>query len=108
MSSIYLIPKSNDPQSFGVNLAGINYTLTFKWNDSDQSGWIMDIGDEANNPLACSLPLITGANVIDGLNYLGIQGVLIVYTNGDESAVPTYDNLGTDCNLYFGTNVVSS
>lgn len=106
-ASVFLIPTSNTPQSFGVNLAGINYTLTFKWNDSDQSGWIMDVGDESNNPIACGLPLITGDNILEGLDYLGIQGIIIVYTNGDASAVPSYDGLGSTSNLYFLTNVVN-
>lgn len=101
----YLVPLSNIPQSFLVNLAGVNYTLTVKWNDSPDAGWILDIADDAQNPVVCGLPLITGADVLDGLAYLGIQGSLVVYTNGDANAVPTLDNLGANSNLYFQTSV---
>jgi hypothetical protein len=104
----YIIPLSNVPETFGINLAGVNYSLTVKWNNADEGGWVLDIGDEANNPIACNLPLITGVNVLAGLNYLGINGELIVYTNGDSSAVPTLENLGSDSNLYFQTSAADN
>ena len=107
-TSYFQIPIIDPPLSFGVNLAGINYTMALKWNDSDQAGWVMDIADENNTPLACGIPLVTGADLLSGLDYLGIQGALVLYTNGDESAVPTYENLGTGCLLYFVTNAASS
>lgn len=97
----YQIPLQGISESFVINLAGTNYTLTVKWNDSDDAGWVLDIADASQNPIVCGLPLITGANLLSGLEYLGIGVVLVVYTNGDANAVPTFDNLGTGCNLYF-------
>lgn len=98
--SNYLIPLVNLPQQFTIDLAGITYTLVSKWNDVAQS-WFLDILDSVQNPIACGIPLITGADLLVGLEYLGIDGSLIVYTNGDPTAVPTLNNLGVDCNLYF-------
>jgi hypothetical protein len=106
--NIYLIPLTNVPQEFVINLANVIYTLTVKWNDSPDSGWIMDIADENQNPIAVCLPLITGDNILDGLDYLGIDGALFAYTNGDVNAVPTLDNLGTDSNLYFQTTATNN
>jgi hypothetical protein len=97
----YEIPLQGISQTFTINLAGTNYTLTVKWNDSNEAGWVLDIADANQNPIVCGLPLITGLDILAGLNYLGIGGALYVYTNGDQSAVPTFTNLGTDCNLYF-------
>jgi hypothetical protein len=111
MISTYTIPLTSNPQTFEINLANVNYTLTLVWNDemanmdSGDTGWILNIGDESGNPIVSGIPLITGVDLLGQLQYLGIQGSLAVYTNGDSSAVPTFTNLGTDCNLYFQTSV---
>lgn len=100
----FLIPLPGNPISFQISLAGIAYILTVKWNDSPDSGWIMDLADAATNtPIVAGVPLITGANCTANLQYLGLGGLFIVNTTGDQTAVPTYTNLGTDCNLYFVT-----
>lgn len=103
----FLIPLVNVPQTFNIDLAGVTYNLTCRWNDSFEAGWLLDIADSAQNPIVSGLPLITGANVLAGLDYLGIDGTLFVFTNGDPNAVPTLDNLGIDSNLYFTTDVPS-
>lgn len=101
--SNFVIPLVNLPQQFTIDLAGVTYTLVSKWNDIGQT-WILDILDSAQNPITCGMPFITGADLLEGLQYLGIDGSLIVYTNGMPSAVPTLDNLGVDSNLYFQTD----
>lgn len=104
--STFLIPLTNLPQTFEIALGGVNYTLTSKWNDSPEGGWVLDIADtDTALPLACNLPLITGADVLAGLEYLGITGQLVVFTDGDDTAVPTLENLGVESNLYFLTDV---
>jgi hypothetical protein len=104
MFFIYLIPLSNVPQIFEINLSNVNYTLTVKWNDM-ASSWYLDIGDDQQNPIACGLPFVTGADLLSQLEYLGIDGSLFVVTTGDPLAVPTLDNLGVDSNLYFQSTV---
>ena len=104
--SIFLIPLTNIPQTFNINLAGINYQMTCKWNDSADAGWVIDIADEnTQTPIAANIPLITGADCLSGLEYLGIQGQLYVYTDGNQYAVPTLTNLGVESNLYFNSAV---
>ena len=108
-STDYLIPLSNVPQTFDISLAGTNYTMTSKWNDAPDAGWVLDIAlADTGVILACNIPLITGADCLLGLEYLGINGQLYVYTNGDGDAVPTLDNLGVDSNLYFATTASSN
>lgn len=103
----FLVPLVNLPQQFTIDLAGVTYTLISKWNDIAQS-WFLDILDSTQAPIACGLPFVTGADLLVGLEYLGIDGTMIVYTNGDAQAVPTLDNLGVDSNLYFNTTVDTS
>ncbi len=98
----FLIPLQAVAQSFQITLAGVTYLLTVKWNDSPDAGWEFDLTDvDTKTPLVAGLPLITGANCLSGLDYLGIGGMFIVLTNGNPDAVPTFENLGTDSNLYF-------
>lgn len=104
----YTIPLTNTPQSFNITLANAQYTLVVRWNDADDAGWVMDILDQDTQvAIACNIPFITGADLLEGLEYLGIDGQLIVYTNGDQWAVPTLENLGSDCNLYFYTDAAN-
>lgn len=105
---VFKIPLSNVPEKFEVSLAGITYTLISKYNPDDQGGWAIDILDQDENPIACNIPLITGADLLDGLEYLGIPGSLYVNSEGaDPLAVPTLDNLGVSSNLYFVTTVAN-
>lgn len=105
----FLIPFQGIPETFEISLAGKNYYFTIKYNDSLDAGWEFDLTDvDTNLSLAAGLPLITGADCLAGLEYLGINGRIIVYTDGDETAVPTFDNLGTESNAYFLTDVAEN
>jgi hypothetical protein len=98
----YVIPLLNVPQTFEITLAGTDYLITNKWNDSDYGGWVIDIHDATGNNIVANLPLITGTDILNGLSYLGIGGSMYVLTNGSSPFdVPTLDNLGVDSNLYF-------
>lgn len=102
----FLIPLTSTPQEFEITLAGVDYTLTVKWNDVGQS-WALDIADVDGNPIVAFIPLVTGTDLLVGLEYLGIGGSLFVFTNAGKypDAVPTLDNLGNDINLYFYTSI---
>ncbi len=100
----FLIPLQGSPQSFAISLSGVNYLLTVKWNDSEDAGWQFDLADaDTNASILAGAPLITGANCLAGLHYLGIGGLFVVDTDGDPSEVPSFENLGINSNLYFVT-----
>ena len=104
----FTIPLTNTPQTFDVELGAKNYTFVVRWSDAPDAGWVLDILDQDTQaPLAANIPFITGADMLEGLEYLEIPGSLIAYTNGDQWAVPTLDNLGQDCNLFFYTEVAT-
>ncbi len=102
MSTVYSIPLTPVPQTFGITLAGVAYNLTFTWNTNSQN-WILDIADQNNNDILTGIPLVTGSDLLEQYAYLNFGGKLIVQTTGDVTAVPTYENLGTDGLLYFVT-----
>lgn len=102
--STFILPLTNIPQKFDIALAGQNYIMTVKWNDAFEGGWEFDLADQITGvSIVAGIPLITGADCLAGLGYLGINGQLIVFTDGDETAVPTLINLGVESNLYFLT-----
>ncbi len=102
--SIYQIPLTpGQPQTFPISLGGTTYTLTFRYRNTIEGGWILDIADASNNPLVNGIPLVTGANLLEQYSHLGFQGGLYVQTTTDPDAVPTFDNLGADAQLYWVT-----
>lgn len=104
----FKLPLSNTPEKFEISLADKNYLMTVKWNDSDEGGWMMDLEDATTNvSIVAGIPLITGADLLEGLDYLGIEGHLYVYTDGDTFATPTLLNLGVESNVYFQTEVIT-
>jgi hypothetical protein len=101
MTTWYLIPLTSTPQTFGINLNGLDYILTVKWNYMPDAGWEFDLQDSSSNYLLAGAPLITGNDCLAGLGYLGIGGQFIVTTEGNFTQVPTFTNLGDQSNLYF-------
>ncbi len=102
----FLIPLTNVPQKFDIALSGVNYVMTVKWNDAPEAGWMLDLDNaDTGESVVAGIPFITGADCLAGLEYLGIGGEMVVFTDGNEFAVPTLENLGVESNLYFQTEV---
>jgi hypothetical protein len=101
MEEIFVIPLTNVPQRFTIELSGIAYIIVCKWN-GEMPAWTIDISDEVTGqPLIVNLPLVAGVNLLEQFKHVGIPGKLFVYTDGDEFAPPTLDNLGQEANLYY-------
>lgn len=100
--SIVRIPLINNPQTFDITINEKEYILTCKYNNSEEGGWVLDFADALTGEnIVANVPCITGLNMLEGLEYLGFDGILFVYTDGDQLAVPTYTNLGVESNVYF-------
>lgn len=102
----FVLPLVNVPQAFQISLAGKDYIMTCRWNDAQDAGWILDFSDAITNlPIVTNIPLVTGVDLLAGLEYLGFEGNLYVFTDGNDFAVPTLDDLGVESNVYFVTDV---
>jgi hypothetical protein len=99
----YEIPLSAKPQTFSIALGGVTYKMTLRWN-VPAAAWMLDIADATGNPMVGSIPLVTGVNLLGQYAYLGFAGQLVVQTDHDPDAVPTFDNIGTTGHLYFVTS----
>ena len=104
MTTTYEVPLTPDPQTFNIILGITEYALTLYWNPADEGGWILDIADaKSGDALAAGIPLVTGTDLLSPYAYLGFAGQLFVATDGDQDAVPTFENLGDQSHLYFVT-----
>jgi hypothetical protein len=100
--SLAKIPVTNEPQYFQIALAGKDYICTCRYNYTDEAGWILDFADaDSNESIVSNIPLVTGVDLLDGLEYLGFGGKMYVKTDGDNFSVPTLENLGVESFLYF-------
>lgn len=99
--TIYEIPLTPTPQTFGIALSGVDYKFTVYWADASNGGWVLNIADVQGNPILNGVPLVTGANLLAGYEYLGFTGTLAVQTDHNTDALPTFDNLGVNSHLYF-------
>ncbi|WP_250538817.1 MULTISPECIES: phage baseplate plug protein [unclassified Caballeronia] len=99
----YEIPLSAKPQTFSIALGGVTYKMTIRWN-VPAAAWMLDIADATGNPMVGSVPLVTGVDLLGQYAYLGFTGQLVVQTDNDPDAVPTFGNLGSTGHLYFLTS----
>ncbi len=99
--AVYEIPLSPTPQRFSITLAGVEYILTVKWNAAQDAGWTVDIADAFGAAILSGVPLVTGADLLAQYAYLNFGGQLVVQTDHDTDAVPTFDNLGETSHLFF-------
>lgn len=90
------------PQRYTVSLAGVFYQFTLKWNPAGPC-WLLDIADDAGEPVLLGVPLLTGADLLEQFEYLGIGGALVIQSDKSIDEVPTFTSLGTFSHIYFVT-----
>lgn len=99
---IFEIPlEKSTPQKFQIDIAGATYRMTLKYYDAPDFGWALDISDINDKPLVLGAPIVTGADMLEQLKYLGINGRLWSQTMGDPDAPPTFESLGDTSKLFF-------
>jgi hypothetical protein len=102
VSTFYEIPLKPEAQEFDISLGGVTYHLLLTWN-APNNAWNLDIEDSLQNPIVQGIPLITGADLLAQLEYLGLGGALIVQSDFDPNEVPNYGGLGSTGHLFFVT-----
>jgi hypothetical protein len=94
--AIFELPLQAGSQEFYTPLNGKTYKFRLIWRDP--VGWFLDINDVNGSPLANSIAVVTGVNLIQQYQHL-IKGELWVYTNGLEN--PDYKSVGSTLKLYW-------
>ena len=98
-TTAYEIPLDSDLQTFQVSLNGTTYQIRLLWNYFE-GGWFIDLQDTSGNAIIGSMPLVTGADLLEQFAYENFGVHLVVQTDHDVFAVPTYDNIGVTSHLY--------
>jgi hypothetical protein len=99
--TVFEIPLIPVPQQLQISLAGVNYMLSVSWCWPIQC-WIMDIAAaDTGVAILQGIPLVTGADLLAQYRYLGIPAQMIVQTDHDTLAQPTFDNLGQLSHLFY-------
>lgn len=101
--NIYEIPLQATPQNIKITILGISYGIRTYYCDTETGGWVIDISDSSGVPILQGIPMVTGADLLGQYKYLGLDFSLIVATDSDLTAVPTFSNLGINGHLYVVT-----
>lgn len=105
MADVFRIPLTNTPQRFSITLSDIPLIVTCQYNNSAICWMIKLSNGNTEEDLTGFFPMVTGTDLLSQWrSILRIPGKLIVYTDGNEFAVPTLENLGVECNLYYVTD----
>ena len=98
--TIFEVPLSPQAQTFLITLAGVQYQFSVIWNSFSQC-WILDIDLPDNTPVVTGIPLVPGLDLLSQFKHLNFGGSLVVQSDGNPDAVPTFSNLGLQGHLYF-------
>ena len=71
------------------------------YRNADEAGWALDIADASKTPIVSGIPLVTGCDLLAQYKHLGFAGRMWVQTIDDPDVVPTFDNLGSGCKLFW-------
>lgn len=96
----YEVPLSPEPQRFNLTMAGADYICYAQWN-VPAACWVLSISDADEAAILHGIPLVTGIDLLAQYKHLGFGGSLLVQTDYDADAVPTFANLGVTGRLYF-------
>lgn len=94
------IPLSADNQNFAISIAGTQYRMRLVWRDAF---WCLDLLNGDQTPVALSLPLLAGANLLAPYAYLNLGFSLLVNSDTEGQENPTKTDLGLYSHLYIVT-----
>jgi len=103
MATPYIVTLTSAQQQIQIAMGGVVYTLTVWWN-TEADCWVLDIADQNGKNILTGLALVTGCDLLGQYAYLGFGGSLVCQTDFQTDAIPTYENLGSNSQLYFVTS----
>ena len=101
------IPLDNSPnQNFDVTLSvnGKNTVFNLFLSYNEDNYWTMQVRDKYKKPITDSIPLLSGQNLLQGLEYLEIGEAFLLKNSDINDEIPNSENLGTDFILLWRDN----
>ena len=102
-----LIPLDNSPnQNFDITLDinGQNVIFNLYLSYNTDRYWTLQVRDKQKQPLTDCIPLLSGQNLFQGLDYLEIGEAFLLPKSNVTQEVPDIDNIGTDYYLLWRGN----
>lgn len=97
------IPLQPVAQKLSVSIRGTTYVMTVRWC-VPANCWVADFDATDGTSILAGIPLVTGADLMEQFAHLDIGvGAMVVQTDHDQDAVPTFDNLGSTSHVYYLT-----
>lgn len=91
---------SPDNQQFSLAVKGNTFSFRVLWRDIC---WMLDISDNAGATIIAGIPLVTGTDLMEPFNHLGLGFSLLVVCDVPGQDYPTETDLGTRSHLYIIT-----
>jgi len=91
------IPLSPDNQLFSYAIRGVSYQFRVLWRGDC---WILDISDSNDVLIIGGIPLVTGVNLMEQHQYMGLGFGLVVICDVSGQDYPTETDLGSLSHLY--------
>ncbi len=98
--SVLEIPLAPYPQKMTIELSGVVYSLTFKWNEPMQC-WVVDFATPAGVTVLTGIPIVTGVDLVEQFEYLQLGGGVQAVSDTVATDVPTFENLGVSSHVYW-------
>lgn len=99
--AVFEVPVQSRPQTFTITLARQSYRCRLQWNVPADC-WVLDFDDQYGEPILHGVPLVTGTDLLDGFEYLGFNGAMLVVTTASDTDMPPGRwDLGERGHLYF-------
>lgn len=99
MTTVYKIPLDSGNQKFSLTVGNTEYRVELIYRDIDEGGWDLTLKDSDGNDLIAGIPLVTGCNLLEQYQTV-IVGSLWVEVEGQDDAVPSYDDMGSSVLMY--------
>ena len=94
------LPLTPQNRAFSATIAGTLYKVTVIWR---AGCWYMDLSDSSDTLIAGSIPLVTGADLLEQYAYLSLGFSLFVVCDADGQDYPTENDLGIGSHLIIAT-----
>lgn len=103
-----IIPLDDSPNQTWQTTVSINdgvatFFVTLRYNEI-AGYWAMTLQDANQNLLVDSWPLVTGLNLFQQLDYLGIGSMYILNTGNANTNYPNNQNLGNQFTMVWADN----
>lgn len=96
--AILEIPLNPYPELFQIEINGTPFYLRTHWNVAMQR-WTIDVGLGENDWLIRNLALVSGVDLLEQYEHLGLGFELRLWVDGNIEGEATFENLGNEARL---------